>query len=163
MQVNRYRLSQGFIASRIRDPIRGAFVFSFFIILVSALCWLTAFWPPWLSASLAAILIAIMFGKNRKLSALARSRLPTVVIELSSEAISFIENGEKHVFSLSSIALATVQRRQDQISAIFLKLAAGSSIKVEGLENFNQFNAQLSKEIGSSRIREIKWWQPSPS
>jgi hypothetical protein len=162
MQPVAYRFSQNYIQAKTRGPIHGAIVFILLIACIALALGLSKSWHPAIAATLFFVAASIMLHKNRKLSREAATHLPQVVVELSPDVLSFAEPGGRHELPISSITSVVVDSRAQEPRIVYLQRTSGDTILIEGLDRLSQFVQQISQIVGTSKVKELKWWQMPP-
>ncbi|MFY2763698.1 hypothetical protein [Arenimonas sp. MALMAid1274] len=118
--------------------------------------------PPALSFLLGALAFAHLFYRDLKRSRLAAERLPRMAIEVSPETLRFIDPGGMYEVPVASIQAMAVDRRPKGPRIIYLQRKGESTINIEDLDRMTQFEAEISRMVGTSKVRELKWWQGPP-
>lgn len=162
MQQAIYRFSESYMRSKIRGPIHGAIALSAFLGVIALAMTLARNWHPVISAGLFAAASIFIIFKNRKLSRTAAAYLPYVEVELSGDSLCFNGPDGRASIPLSSITSIVVDQRAHEPRVVYLKRAIGSTIQPEGFDKFNQLTQQLTKAVGSSKLKELQWWQFPP-
>lgn len=162
MQQTTYRFSERYIRTKVRGPIYGAITFSALLGLITVVMTLAGNWHPTISAGLFAAASIFMLLKNRKLSRTAAEYLPKVEVELSGDSLCFNGPAGREIIPISSITSIVVDQRAQEPRIVYLERAIGPTIQLEGFDKFDQLSRQLVKAIGSSKLKELQWWQFPP-
>ncbi|MGS1079894.1 hypothetical protein [Pseudoxanthomonas beigongshangi] len=162
MEKSTYRFSERYIRSKVRGPIYGAIVFIAFTAIFTGGMAIGGEWHPAISAGLFLVASMFLLRKNLKLSREAAEDLPKVAIEISDNSLCFVEPGASHIIPMDSITSIVVDRRRQEPRVVYLQRTAGPTVQLEGLARFEQLTQQLAKAIGTSKLRELGWWQFPP-
>jgi hypothetical protein len=161
MLPSTYRLSDSYIRKKTRIQILGPTVFALVLALFfSAVT--TDHWQPEIGLAVGAVTFLVLFHSKNKDRRLAAKQLPAMAIEISPGSLRFVDSGGTYEIPISSIAKVAVDRRADGPRVIYLQRPGESTIVLQGIDRSSQFLNELSTTVGSSKFRDLKWWQGSP-
>ena len=162
MKPTSYQFSQTYIKSKVRAPIRSAIIVTVIAGFMSLGLGMSGTWNPIAAVAVPSVVVAIVLYKNLKLSSHAAATLPGLKLELSEDTVCLIEPTARVTFPTDSIASVVIARRSQQPHTIYIERSDGSTIQFRGLDNMDRLARQLSRIAGSSKTRDLEWWQLEP-
>ena len=162
MQSNTFKISADYIQKKVRGPLIGALVFSLAMV---AILLLYASDKRLNATGFSLLAIAIVcigswvFLTNVRRSRAFATRLPSLSIELLDDRLVLMEPGERSEILIDTFSGLDIDRRSGEVRKLYLKRKSGPTIELEGLDRVDQFVSRFGKLIGSSRVRELHWWQ----
>ena len=162
MQPTTYRLSDSYIRKKSKPSIAGPLAFAMVIGLMIGPWGFAKSMHPALGVLIAALAFAYMFYKNLKASRRSAEKLPQMGIEVSADTLRFIESGGMYEVPVSSIKAVAIDRRSNEPRVVYLQRKDEGTINVDDLDRMDQFAKQISQIVGSSKVRELSWWQGPP-
>jgi hypothetical protein len=161
MLSSTYRLSDSYIRKKTRLPLLEPTIFALVLALFFGAV-TTDHWQPGIGIAVGAITFLILFHSKNKDRRLAAKQLPAMAIEISPGSLRFFDSGGTYEIPISSIASVAIDRRAEGPRVIYLQRPGESTIVLQGLDRSSQFLNELSPIVGSSKFRELKWWQGPP-
>ena len=163
MQPTIYRLSESYIRKKTRPAVAGPLAFALVIVLMVGPWGFAKSMHPAISVLIGLLAFAYMFYKNLQLSRQAAEKLPKMAIEVSPDTLRFIESGGMYEVPVSSIKAIAVDRRSDEPRIIYLQRHGEGTINVDDLDRMSHFESQISRIVGTNKVRDLSWWQGPPS
>jgi len=161
MRSSTYRLSDSYIRKKTRLPLLEPTIFGLVLALFfSAVA--TDRWQPAIGIAVGAVTFLVLFHSKNKDRRLAARQLPAMAIEISPASLRFFDSGGTYEIPISSIEKVAIDRRAEGPRIIYLQRPGESTIVLQGLDRSSQFLSELSSIVGSSKFRELKWWQGPP-
>lgn len=161
MLSSTYKLSDSYIRKKTRLPLLEPTIFALVLALFfSAVA--TDHWQPAIGIAVGAVTFLFLFHSKNKDRRLAARQLPAMAIEISPASLRLFDSGGTYEIPISSISNVAIDRRAEGPRVIYLQRPGESTIVLQGLDRSSQFLTELSSIVGSSKFRELKWWQGPP-
>ncbi len=161
MQTSTYRLSEAYIRKKTKLPLLQPTIFGL-VLAVFFSQFQVGNWQPAIGIAFGLFAFLILFYSKLKERRLAAKQLPAMSINVSSDVLRFADSGGTYEISTSSLAAVAVDRRSDGPRVIYLQRPGETTILLQGLDHPSQFLSELSSIIGSTKFRDLKWWQGPP-